>query len=480
MKICIIIYESHKNLSYKNVIDYYKRNINFNSFYSIYYIYNSDIIDNEISDNNIKINNNINDIYNICNIDNYDYILFLNNEKMINLNDTLINNFINILEKNENCNQILLQNIDEKCKTDILNIDNYDFFKLNIEKHFFEYEYYYFEMIKYIINDKKNPFNKPDINIYIDYLKYTDNKYYNFNYFTIDNSIIKLNFFKNINKFPIKHFTFYEKDIARYLIINNNYSLIYNIELIRNTQIMNIVKQQNYNNITIVTGFFNINKTGGKKHSYDYLIASKKTLSIPQPMVIYASLDMIEKIKEFRKDYMDITKIIEITEENLYMYIYKDIINENCKKNISPYNNYKYIMCVNARYNYLRDTIKNNYFNTEYICWIDFALNHIVEMNDFKIFYNNPDKIRIAWIGRLNKNIFTYNHKCLGGGIYCGSMNSMLKLIELHDAEFIKLMNLGYNINDDKLLFIIFEKYPELFDIYFSSYGMMCNKINIY
>ena len=31
-------------------------------------------------------------------------------------------------------------------------------------------------------------------------------------------------------------------------------------------------------------------------------------------------------------------------------------------------------------------------------------------------------------------------------------------------------MELGYNCNDDKTLWFIFERYPELFDIYFTGY----------
>jgi hypothetical protein len=59
----------------------------------------------------------------------------------------------------------------------------------------------------------------------------------------------------------------------------------------------------------------------------------------------------------------------------------------------------------------------------------------------------------------------------LGGGVFIGHKNIMIEFIKIHDIEFQKLMNMGYCINDDKLLFLIYEKYPHLFDIYGSSYS---------
>ena len=54
----------------------------------------------------------------------------------------------------------------------------------------------------------------------------------------------------------------------------------------------------------------------------------------------------------------------------------------------------------------------------------------------------------------------------------------MLEFIKIHDIEFQKIMNMGYCINDDKLLFYIFEKNPHLFDYYCSSYSTLLRKIN--
>ena len=47
-----------------------------------------------------------------------------------------------------------------------------------------------------------------------------------------------------------------------------------------------------------------------------------------------------------------------------------------------------------------------------------------------------------------------------------------------HNIEFQKLMNMGYYINDDKLLFLIYEKYPHLFDTYVCGYERLLTKIS--
>ena len=240
--------------------------------------------------------------------------------------------------------------------------------------------------------------------------------------------------------------------------------------------------RKNKDNMTIVTGFNKLNKTRSPKyHVYDYIEKSKQTLSIRQKMVIFLSKEFIKQVVDFRKSIgMELlTKIVEIDESDLYMIDQIDSIKNNTSKNVSPYNDPKYIMAVNSRYKYMENAIDKNYFNTDYFSWIDFSAGHIVEFPPNVYFsYNRIDKIRIAWIARYKNMHFTYNHQALGGGIFIGHKTTMKKYCKLHDKEFRKLMEKGYNINDDKLCFLIFEKYPELFDIYFASYGKLL--VNIY
>jgi hypothetical protein len=238
--------------------------------------------------------------------------------------------------------------------------------------------------------------------------------------------------------------------------------------------------------LTIITGYLNIKikrpaKSNTVNQTYDYIDKSRATLQIPQYMVIYCSEDIIENVTKIREDagLLHITKIIKITiDNNLYMLDKLDIIYENVAKNNPPYDIPEYILAVNSRYGYIQNAIENNYFNTDYFAWVDFSASHIVDIPSNKIIEPKiNDKIRIGWIARYSNNQFVYNHHCLGGGIFTGHKEIMMELIKIHHLEFLKLTEMGYNINDDKLLFIIKEQYPYLFDTYFSDYKSLFNKL---
>jgi hypothetical protein len=233
------------------------------------------------------------------------------------------------------------------------------------------------------------------------------------------------------------------------------------------------------NNLTIITGYLNIRikrpaKSNTINQTYDYIEKSRGTLQIPQYMVIYCSEDIIDDVTKIREEVglLNKTKIIKITlENNLYMVDKLDKIRKNVAKNNPPYDIPEYILAVNSRYGYIQSAIENNYFNTDYFAWVDFSASHIVNIPPNKIIEPpSHDKVRIGWIARHSNNQFVYNHHCLGGGIFSGHKEIMMELIKLHHLEFVKLTDMGYNINDDKLLFIIMEQNPYLFNTYYSDY----------
>ena len=243
---------------------------------------------------------------------------------------------------------------------------------------------------------------------------------------------------------------------------------------------------QSENNLTIITGFLNIKikrpaKSNTPNQTYDYIDKSRGTLQIPQHMVIYCSEDIIEDVTKIREDagLLNKTKIIKITlENNLYMAHRLDKIRENVSKNNPPYDIPEYILAVNSRYGYLQNAIENNYFNTDYFAWVDFSASHIVNIPPNQTIQPKiHDKVRIGWIARYSDNQFVYNHYCLGGGLFSGHKEIMMEFIKLHHSEFVKLTDMGYNINDDKLLFIIMEQNPYLFDTYYSDYKNLFVKL---
>ena len=259
-------------------------------------------------------------------------------------------------------------------------------------------------------------------------------------------------------------------------LLNNGFKIFNNNSKENYIKISDSVEK---NNLTIITGYLNIRikrpaKSNTTNQIYDYIEKSRGTLQIPQYMVIYCSEELIDDVTKIREEagLLNKTKIIKITlENNLYMADKLDKIRKNVAKNNPPYDIPEYILAVNSRYGYIQSAIENNYFQTDYFAWVDFSASHIVNIPPNKIIEpSSHDKVRIGWIARYSNNQFVYNHHCLGGGIFSGHKEIMMELVKLHHKEFVKLMEMGYNINDDKLLFIIMEQNPYLFDTYYSDY----------
>lgn len=424
------------------------------------------------------------DFENIRNIiSEYEYFIYLDdNTKYVNMNlSNLIDKSFEIFDTNTDINQIIFTE-NNRSDHDYNNISNYEIFNRITQSN------------KIFINNK-NPYIKVNYNKinYRNLINCNSNKTDNLNIhfskynFQLVASIINTNLFLLDN---IKLFTynlhFIDNNDNNENNTNTNIPIVTN-KIMLNSNKTNNNKINNNDDITIITAFLDLKiKRPAKRvtQEYDYIEKAKGTLSLKHNMVIYVSENLIKYVKEFRKNIglEEKTKIIEISiENNLYMYNQLDKIKENVKKNISPYDIAEYVLSVNSRYGYMKDAIENNYFSSNFYAWVDFSAGHIVHIPEkFKITYSGIEKIRIAWISRLNKakDDFVFNHYCLGGGIFMGHKDIMLELIKIHDIEFRKLADLGYCINDDKLLFTIFEKYPYLFDTYHCGYKSLLSYIN--
>ena len=317
----------------------------------------------------------------------------------------------------------------------------------------------------------------------LDYLKYVDNSEINRPYFNLKPSIIKTNIFKILKNIPLNCLYFDRKFSQEYSKYFKSCYLTDFVCINKNKEI----EESDPNDMTIVTGFINIPSKSKKikthcvkKHKYSYIEKSIPTLKVKQKMIIYVPKNLYDHVYEIRKSigYLDKTKIIIITDEFLYMKEHINTIRNNCNKNNETYRNPYYICAVSTRYNLLRDAIKNNFFLTNYFTWVDFGAVHCADINDNTKFKYNKNKFRISWIARYDKSNkeFKYNHYVLGGTIFGGQKDILKYICDLHDEVFKDNMELGYNCNDDKTLWFIFERYPELFDTYFTGYKNIAHK----
>jgi len=502
MKIILIFLQIHNenyNLSDLSFIISLAKSLNID--YSIYLREKNQINqdkDNKDTDEIISHISYYNDIhFNFHTIspllEQYDYMLYLDdNIKNICLLKNCIENSLKILNDDSSLDQViygtLSKNFIEKeiqdNKIQIPIIENIELDNYNI-----------FERINDVILDKKNPYKK----IYkkeVNYTKLLHKDYPFFNFRLLPSLIRCKKLVSNLklhtnNLFKNDHFEYMFSQIMEkhnfkscYLKSNNNLNSNLNTDNNVKKNTISHIQNENGDNTTIVTAFIKLDIKRDAKRStqkYDYIKKSKDTLSLKQNMVIFVSSELIEDVRNFRKEknLEHKTKIIEVTQENLYLYDKLNVIEQNVKKNWKPYNIAKYILAVNSRYSFIKQAIESNYFNTDFFAWIDFAAGHTVDISSYlKITYSGIDKIRIGWISRKRNNQFVYNHKCFGGGIFAGHKQIMLEFIKIHNIEFQNIMNMGYCINDDKLLFYIFEKNPHLFDYYCSSYSTLLQKIN--
>ncbi len=449
--VAIIFIQTDRNLSIENCISsYVKHNpISANHYYCIHQTPVENKIENikyfSIQPERHKF------IEQLIPVDNYDYLVLLPNEYIIETQIS-ITDYLPYLNNN---NIYQLQFIDiPNPSTNLQHIINTPEFRYDSYKQIFNLH----------VQNKST-----------DLINY--NSYSNFTYNTIFRvvpSILNIQHPELQSNIPIFSNTIYQRHYNNIFISNHFSSISIELSINKNESLSNCQTIQN--EVTVVTGFIKVNNSV-KKHKYDYVQCANKTLSLPNFMVIYISEDLYEDVKKIRYDLglLEKTKIVILTIDDLYMYKEKSLIDECCSKNVSPYNNPLYIMAVNSRYSYLEKAIQNNYFKTDYFAWVDFGISHIVTMDNIKtITYDNPLKVRIAWIARKNLG---YNHKCLGGGIFVAHKITMKILCKLHDIEFKYNLSLGHSINDDKTLFFIYLNNPELFDIYFSGYNCLYEKM---
>lgn len=414
----------------------------------------------------------------------YDYVLYLDDSYTYDYFDinNLVNTSLNIID-NKKFDQVIFGLPNDEAITEKKNINDVEF-SIPVGNHLFfqisENKWRRHEMISQIFVDKTNKYEPSNINV--DHIQYVKKNFSRITNFKLAPSLIKssfVNFIDNEKHIELKkcpHFEYvYSLELEK-----NNFKTCY----LNNKKIITFESTlDDMEDVTIVTGFLDLNINRQPKRStqvYSYIEKSYPTLSIKQNMIAYVSEETINHVVETRTklNLMDKTKVILISKENLFMLNRLDDVKNAIKNNIAPYDNDYLLLLVNSRYNYILDAIEKNYFNTNYFCWIDFSAGHVVKIpENLKLRYNKKDTIKIAWIGRFNNNSFNLNHRALGGGIFMGHKEIMKEFIRLHNKEFEELLDDGYCVNDDKLLFLLFEKYPYLFDTFFSGYEFMMTKM---
>lgn len=370
-----------------------------------------------------------------------------------------MNNYKNILLINSN-------NI-----TEFIDYDNLIFLSnINIEIKLKENQ-------KIIICDNFNTeINKLIIDYYFDYIEIKSESYRELYIFILsirrfcnENTIIKINsnLIKNI------HNTFFDK-----LILNENNIFKFNSNYIKD-----------YINIkfpTLVTAMFYIRKieyddTYQERSIEKYIEWGKSYLLLDFPIVIYTDEYLFPILSNIFINKKNI-KLIQKNIKEIYYYKYLEKLFELQKKFIIYNKSIKkdtplYILLTNNKFEFIEDTIKNNYFNSEKFIWMDFGISKFA--NNFE--YINmwikdlPNKIRQMLITPNindinNKETHRYILHFIGAGIFSGDKEHLQKYSQLFKEKFEEIINNDWWQLEECLMAIIYFNNPNLFYNYYGDY----------
>lgn len=253
------------------------------------------------------------------------------------------------------------------------------------------------------------------------------------------------------------------------------------------------------NEITIVTGYFDIKRTGWTNYSRsnnDYIVFFKKWASIKNNLVVFTDNEEAkEKIIKFRDEKNLSTKTIVIFVrdiEKIDSRLYNSIRNVTCNKTHSAFrlqpNNPE---VINPKYDYVMllkewcvyETVKNGYASGM-IAWVDFGYNHggqTIEPSDFDNLiwsYDFPNKICMFNCTEVDetrpvfdvvKNMNVY----IMGTVIVAPSEMWVKLWDYVREEMYALNHCGLVDDDQTILLMVYLNHKDECELFKSSWNKM-------
>lgn len=265
---------------------------------------------------------------------------------------------------------------------------------------------------------------------------------------------------------------------------------------------------------SFVTALYNINRDKYDTRNYkQYQKWFIRTLSVPVSMVIYTEQENRDIIDTVRKNLP--TKVIYTKIEDIPFYNTRDnvkdiITNSDFKNRIKHPNGlenrcYDYIPLVNSKFVWMKDAIKENYFNTDMYFWIDAGISRFMKFNmsehqfntDLITELNKSNKIYIQ-IGK-EKELFELIQgkltldECIGqninfmmAGFWGGNANLVKEICELCENMYINEYINKKRVDNEQVIFgYIIKKYIN--QVYlirnpphqeYINYYLFCNKLH--
>ncbi len=237
---------------------------------------------------------------------------------------------------------------------------------------------------------------------------------------------------------------------------------------------------------TIVTALFNINRQheGDGRPFNDYLKWLPETLSLSTNYVIYTEEGVVPYIPKKPN-----IKVIVNTPDQIPLYKFRGHIGAILQSEVyrSKIHNPKRVECVLPMYNiiqyskfeWLKETINTNPFNSEYFYWMDAGCSRFFD--GLSKTFPNPDKLPPKFLiqGNVNTNRIPVdeNYKwmadCILVGTFFGGPKEYVTKVSNLTLTFLEEEMLYNNmINNEQIaLAYICKRYPHLFNVYVKLNG---------
>jgi len=198
--------------------------------------------------------------------------------------------------------------------------------------------------------------------------------------------------------------------------------------------------------------------------------------------VIYVEQHIYNLLKQYENEQ---TKFIIIRKEDLYLYQYKDVINNFHVNSINPEKDtLEYMLIICNKTEWVANTIINNQFpgSSNYV-WVDFGIRYICKCSDEEFLkkvsslgkkqYDKKIRIGQIWdlsIPRISLDIYRDIAWYFAGGIFGGDSDSVLKFAQWMKEKCVKIIQTNKTIMwEVNIWYLVYLEHPEIFD------GFLCD-----
>lgn len=246
---------------------------------------------------------------------------------------------------------------------------------------------------------------------------------------------------------------------------------------------------------TVVTMFFNLKKfkdASNLTRPIDFYIKNGiNTLKLQYPMVIFCDEDSVDIMRQIRNENVDETLIPTVyiiknlTEYDYYIHNW-NIIRDNRDrsngyKDPNNRNTVSYFLMGMFKPLALQIAKQRNDFDTSHYAWIDLGCSHIVRKIDEyapKMLDNPNPKVSACYIhyhshDKLEnmKGFMQFDGPCgVASTAYTVQREYVDRYYNSMFTIFNEMLYKGYGHTDETAMIYCFDRYPEIFYIYYGDY----------